>query len=66
MVPTPNQANTVHTTKPYSPFYSTLPPTPGLLSGLFPSGIPTQIMYPVLISNMRATYPAHIILPIFP
>jgi len=31
----------------------------GLLSGLFPSGFPTKILYALLVSPMCTTYPAH-------
>jgi hypothetical protein len=34
----------------------------GLRSGLFPSGFPTNILYALLFSNIRATWPAHLIL----
>jgi hypothetical protein len=34
----------------------------GLQSGLLPSGFPTKILYAFLISPMRTTWPAHIIL----
>jgi len=34
----------------------------GLLSGLFPSGFQTKILYSFLISPIRATFPAHLIL----
>jgi len=34
----------------------------GLPSGLFPSGFPTTILYTLLLSPVRATCPAHLIL----
>jgi hypothetical protein len=34
----------------------------GLPSGLFPSGFPTNILYAFLVSLIRATYPAYLIL----
>jgi len=34
----------------------------GLPSGLFPSGFPTKILYASLISPIRVTWPAHLIL----
>jgi hypothetical protein len=34
----------------------------GLPSGLFPSGFPTNILYAFLLSRIRATFPAHLIL----
>jgi hypothetical protein len=34
----------------------------GLPSGLLPSGLPTKILYVHLLSPMRATCPAHLIL----
>jgi hypothetical protein len=33
-----------------------------LLSGLFPSGFPTKILYAYLLSPLRATFPAHLII----
>ena len=34
----------------------------GLPSGLFPSGFPTKILFTPLLSPIRATYPAHLII----
>jgi len=34
----------------------------GLQSGLFPSGFPTKILYAHLLSPLRATCPAHLII----
>ena len=35
---------------------------PDLPSGVFPSALPTNIMYPSLMSLIHATYPAHFII----
>jgi hypothetical protein len=37
----------------------------GLPSGLFPSGLPINILYAFLFSPIRATFPAHLILVYF-
>jgi hypothetical protein len=39
-----------------------LPSTPGLPSGLFPSGFPTKTLYTPLSYRIRATCPNHLIL----
>ena len=36
--------------------------SPGLTSGLFRSGLPTKTLYAPLLSSLRATFPAHLIL----
>ena len=43
-------------------FYITLPSTPGLPSGLFPSGFPTKNLYAPLLSAICVTCPAHLFL----
>ena len=64
-VPIMSQFDPVHTT--ISNFLTIhlnifLPSTPDLPSGLFPSGFPTKTLYAPLLSHIRATCPAHIIL----
>jgi hypothetical protein len=59
-----NQLNAVNTVTSYS-LLSILTLSckldRGLLSGFVPQGIPAKTMYAVLISPMRATYPARLI-----
>ena len=43
-------------------FNITLPSTPGLPSGLFPSGFPTKNLYAPLLSPICVTFPAYLIL----
>jgi hypothetical protein len=47
----------VHTAPPCSPKIIRL----GLESGLFPSGLPTKVLYAFLTCPMRATFPVHLI-----
>jgi hypothetical protein len=57
--------NPAHIFSPSSPNIHSdiiLPSTLGLQSGVFPSGYPTKILYPILISAMLATCPANLIL----
>ena len=64
-VPIQNQLDPFHT--PTSHFLKInlnviLPSTPGSTSSLFPSGFLTKILYTPLLSPIRATCPAHLIL----
>ena len=64
-VPILNHLDPVHTPTPYFPkihLNIILPFTPGLPSGLFPTGFHTQTLYTPLLSPIRATFPAHLIL----
>jgi hypothetical protein len=64
LVPTMSQINPVHTTPSYLRSililftYLHL----GLLSGLFPSGFPTNILHAFVFATIRATCLAHLIL----
>jgi hypothetical protein len=65
LVPILGQLNPIHTFPPYfSKLHSniTLLLLLGLLSGLFPSGFQTKILYAFFISPMLLTCPAHLIL----
>jgi hypothetical protein len=64
-VPILSQINPVHTIHPTSPRSILILSTHlrlGLPSGLFPSGFPTDNLYAIPFSPIRATCPAHLIL----
>jgi hypothetical protein len=64
-VPILSQINPINTIPSYLSkihFNIVHPPTPGLPSGLVPSGFPTNILYAFLVSLIRATCHAHLIL----
>jgi hypothetical protein len=65
LVPIPSQMNPIHTPNPISLRSiqsSSSHLRLGFPSGLFPSSFPTKILYALLITPMRATWSAHIIL----
>jgi hypothetical protein len=65
LVPILSQIDQVHTTPAYtSKIYFNIvhPLRLGLPSGLFPSGFPTNTLYALLFSHIRATCPAHLVL----
>jgi hypothetical protein len=65
MVPILSQINPVYSTPSYlsnTHLNIILPLHLGLPSGLFPSSFPTEILYAFLVSPIRATGPAHLIL----
>jgi len=65
VVPILSQMSTVHNFPPYSPKIHSniiLPSMPRSLSGLFPSGFLTKILYAFLISPMHMTCSTHLIL----
>jgi len=64
-VPILSQINTVHSLHPSSWRSSLILSSHlqlGLPSGLFPSGFPTKSLYVLLLSPIRTTCPAHLIL----
>jgi hypothetical protein len=61
--PEPNQPNPYHTILSLKMHFNIInPPTSYLLSGLFPSRFPTNILHAFLFSPIHATCPAHLIL----
>jgi hypothetical protein len=63
LVPILSQIDPVHTIPPYlSKIYFNIVYPPGLPSGLFLSGFPTNNLYASFFSPTRSTCPAHLIL----
>jgi hypothetical protein len=59
-----SQINPIHIIPSYLSkihFISSIHLRLGFPSGLLPSSFPTNILYPFLLTHIRATYPAHLI-----